>query len=110
MPAATCSEEALGAALGPLKALGATVLPTARAASHARIWWWEAFGRCRTTSLAGSRPQVRDEYHIMAEIASAFLDSAVFPVLDLLTPGFSRCIASTDDVRCHLGNVGGIFP
>ena len=100
MPAATCGEESLGSTLGPLKAFGATVLPTAWAASHARIWWWEAPGNGGTTSLAGGRSQMRDEYHIVAELAGGFPDSAVFPILDLLPSCFSRRIAGTNDVRC----------
>ena len=100
----------MGPALGPLKAFGATVLPTARAASHARIWWWEAFGRGGAASLAGGRSHGRGEHHTVAIFACECLDSAVFPLLDLPPPGFTCRIAGTDDVRCYLGNVGGVFP
>ena len=110
MPAAACGEEALSSELGPLKAFGATVLPTARSASHARIWWLEAFGRGGAASHAGGRSHVRDEHHIVAISARGFLDSAVFPFPDLPPPGFSRRIAGTDDVRSYLGNVGGVLP
>ena len=110
MPAAARGEEVLGTALGPLKAFGATVLPTARAASHARIWRWEAFGRGGTAPFAGSWSHVRNEHHVVAIFARGFLDSAIFPLLDLPPPGFTCRIAGTDDVRRNLGNVGGVLP
>ena len=72
MPAASYGKEALRTALGPFKAFGATMLPTARAAPHAGIGWWEAFGDSIAASLAGGRPQVRGEDHVVAVLAGVY--------------------------------------
>ena len=113
MPASTCGKETLGAALGPFKAFGATIQPAARAAPHAGVGWCETLGGSIAATLAGRRPQVRGEDHGVsefAEFAGVLFNPPILSVFDLLPSCFTSSIASSDDIRRHLWDIGGVVP